>query len=51
MMPSIKQRSANPMYYFLEAAGTAAGGGSLVSTVSTLVMLVAMVLGTPPTCL
>ena len=32
------------MYYFLEAAGTAAGGNSLVSTVSTLVMLVAMVL-------
>ena len=31
------------MYYFLEATGAAAGG-SLVSTVSTLVMLVAMVL-------
>ena len=31
------------MYYFLEAAGAAAGN-SVVSTVSTLVMLVAMVL-------
>ena len=31
------------MYYFLEAAGAAAGN-SIVSTVSTLVMLVAMVL-------
>ena len=32
------------MYYFLEASGAAAGGNSLVSTVSTFIMLIAMVL-------